>query len=217
MRLGYLFLACDLAFLPFRIAHAETQPDTFSTALGYANFDKTEKYRKSADLRFEYRWGYSLLPAPDSKFNNVNNYLQIHPFVGVETSSYGVLYGLGGFAMDVQLISHVMLTWSEGAGLFYPGYSMPMGSVFEIRSQGELGWKFDNNYRIAAYLSHTSNAKITERNPGSEVVGLYLHVPLGATPPQISPRASASLTYVPYYMTSAGSSMSGTGWSGLRN
>ena len=179
MSLFKLLVAGVFCLLPLAAASAEpvSQPDLISFGAGYANFDKHESRRKSVDMRFEYRWGTSLLPQLSSSFDGFDKYMQFHPFLGVNTSSLGILYGLGGFAADVPITRHLLFTWSEGVGLFYPGRGMPMGSVMEIRSSGELGWRFSNEMRLTAYASHTSNAKITGRNPGSEIVGMYFHVP----------------------------------------
>jgi hypothetical protein len=155
-----------------------SQPDLASIGLGYANFDKTKTHRDSADIRFEYRWGMSLLPMISPTFDILNRYVQVHPFVSMTTSSLGVLYGLGGLAADAYIGRHGIVTWSEGGGLFFPGYGRPMGSIFEIRSTAEVGWRFDDEMRLTGYISHISNAKITYRNPGSEILGFYLHVPV---------------------------------------
>jgi hypothetical protein len=152
------------------------QPDLVSFGLGYMDFDKSESHKQSADFRLEYRWGMSLLPMISQSLN-VDRYVQVHPFAGVETTSLGALYGLGGFALDAYLCRHVVFTWSEGVGLFSPGAMKPLGSVVEFRSSGELGWRFDNDMRATIALSHISNAGITKRNPGAEIAGVYLHVP----------------------------------------
>lgn len=31
--------------------------------------------------------------------------------------------------------------------------------------------------RVSAYVSHMSNANISDRNPGADMAGLYLHTP----------------------------------------
>lgn len=155
------------------------QPDLISFGLAYDDFDKNEARRQSGDIRAEYRWGMSLLPMISSYFTKWDPYVQFHPFAGGEVGTLGQIYGLGGFAMDAYIGRHVIFTWSEGAGLYYGGDSVRLGSVLEFRSMGELGWRFDNEMRVTAELSHISNAKITKWNPGNEYAGVYLHVPVG--------------------------------------
>ncbi len=184
IRPALVVLALFLAIaVPAQVRAAETggayrQPDVVSFGVGYMDFDKTESHKQSADFRGEYRWGLSLLPKISPWFNSWDPYVQFHPFVGVETTTLGALYGLGGWAMDAYLGRHIVFTWSEGVGFFYPGDMAPLGSFVEFRSQAELGWRFDNNMRLTGQLSHISNAGITKRNPGAEIAGVYLHVPV---------------------------------------
>jgi hypothetical protein len=43
---------------------------------------------------------------------------------------------------------------------------------------GEIGYRFDNDTRLTAEFSHISDAKTTRFNPGAEILGVYLHVPV---------------------------------------
>lgn len=161
-------------------AHADTpinQPDLVSFGLAYMDFDKSQSHRQTPDFRLEYRWGVSLLPLMSDYFKNWDPYVQFHPFVGVEATALGELYGLGGLAMDWYISKHLVFTWSEGFGLNYNGNAVPLGCVCEFRSEAEIGWRFDNDVRFTLEASHISNAKITRFNPGSEIAGVYLHVP----------------------------------------
>lgn len=176
-----LFIMAMLAFSFAAPAQAASsmQPDLLSFGLGYMDFDKSESHKQSADFRAEYRWGMSLLPKVSTWFNSWDKYVQLHPYVGGEVTSLGALYGLGGLAFDGYIGRHVIFTWSEGVGFFYPGNMAPMGSFVEFRSQAELGWRFHNEMRITAQISHISNAGITRRNPGAEIAGVYFHIPVG--------------------------------------
>jgi len=156
------------------------QPDLLSFGAGWSDFDKSGgNYKNIADFRAEYRWGLSLLPLISNYFKSWDADIQFHPFVGFEPDSRGALYGLGGFAGDWYISHHWIFTWSEGAGLWYRGNGIRMGSVVEFRSQAELGWRFDNNIRTTLEFSHVSNAKLTNINPGQEIGGVYLHIPVG--------------------------------------
>ena len=42
----------------------------------------------------------------------------------------------------------------------------------------EIGYRFDNDMRITAEFSHISDANLTRVNPGAEIVGMYVHVPV---------------------------------------
>ncbi len=69
------------------------QPNLVSFGIAYSDFDKSETHRQSADFRGEYRWGMSLLPMISPWFKQFDNYVQFHPFAGVELGSLGQLYG----------------------------------------------------------------------------------------------------------------------------
>lgn len=155
----------------------EDQPALVSFGINYINFDKTQARRQGMDFRGEYRWGLSMLPLVSNYFKSWDPYVQFHPWAGVEATSLAQAYGAGGWAMDWYISKHYVFTWQEGVGLFDSGNAVRMGSVIEFRSQGEVGYRFDNNVRFSFEVSHISNAKITKFNPGSEIAGFYLHIP----------------------------------------
>ena len=149
-------------------AASTSEPDLISFAVGYMDFDKSEPKRQSADFRLEYRFGYTFIGGKELGF---------HPFLGFETTSRNMMYGLGGFAMDWNFMHHGIFTWSEGVGYLDSGDMKSMGGTLQFRSQAELGYRFDNDMRITAEFSHISNAKLTRVNPGAEILGVYVHVP----------------------------------------
>lgn len=177
-----LVAALFLAFCISTPVHAapSDQPDLISLEGGYMNFDKSQPKKKSADFRLEYRFGVSLLPLISSSFGGGDQALQFHPFIGYETTSRDMQYGLGGFAMDWAFSKHGIFTWSEGVGYLDSGNMANMGCTTQFRSQAELGYRFDNNMRVTAEFSHISNAKLTTVNPGAEVLGLYFHIPVSS-------------------------------------
>jgi hypothetical protein len=150
-----------------------TQPDLISFGADYIDFDKNEPRTQGAGFRLEYRGGHSFYSTGG---NTVN--FQIHPLGGIDVSTREQLYGFGGFAFDVLMWKHFVFTESEAVGLFDSGDAKPLGSFIEFRSQAELGYRFDNNIRITAQLSHISNAGLTHRNPGEEMAGGYIHIPV---------------------------------------
>lgn len=176
--LGLLVLLLGLVSVSAARAEAPArQVDLVSFGGGYFDFDKNEAHKQSGDFRLEYRWGTSLLPKISSYFNSWDQYVQFHPYAGVEVTTLGALYGSGGWAMDGYIGRHGIFTWSEGVGFYNAGNMQTLGSFIEFRSQAELGWRFDNESRLTAQISHISNAGITKRNPGAEIVGVYFHVP----------------------------------------
>ncbi len=154
------------------------QPDTISFGTGWFEIFKHTTYRDDADIRLEYRWGVSLLSAASDFFAPLDPYFQVRPFVGAEGTPRGNSYGFGGLIFDFLLIPHLVISPSIGVGIYARGGGKNLGSQVEFRSTGEMGWRFDNGLRITAYVSHISNAELTKRNPGAEMMGGYVHLPL---------------------------------------
>lgn len=182
-----------LAILPFAAARSAEQAsppvtddppassmpqeqDLLSFGYSYVDFDKDETDNprtRESDFRLEYRFGTLLLPAQNSWLD-----FGINPLIGGEASTRGQFYGFGGLAFDFLFWKHFVLTESEVVGFFNSGDAKPLGSFIEFRSQAELGWQFDNDIRLTASIGHISNAGLTHRNPGEELIGGYLHVPV---------------------------------------
>ena len=168
--LGFLFSASPFA----GGVRAESSPDLISVGIGAYDSvvfqPSTDTPRnRSGDFRLEYRFGYSLLSFTEP-------YVKFHPWVGFETTTDGMLYGVGGILADVWF-GPVVVTPSFGAGLWRRGGSKNLGSGLEFRSMIELGYEFDNQMRVSAFLSHISNGGITRENPGVNTAGAYLHIP----------------------------------------
>jgi hypothetical protein len=96
----------------------------------------------------------------------------------METTTRGQLYGFGGFAFDILLGRHIVLTPTEVVGLYYRGDGKRLGSFVEFRSTLEAGYRFTNEIRLTGFIGHTSNAGLTDLNPGANTVGGYVHIPV---------------------------------------
>ncbi len=160
-------------------AHAAAStPNTINAAFGAYDFDKTGG-RQSVDYRLEYEWGLSLIPLIDHDWTSLDQWVQVHPVVGFEGNGDFMTYFNGGLGADVPLGSKFVFSWDEALGLYGHGDSrQSLGSPFEMRSQLELGYNFDNSMRLSAYISHLSNVDTGDKNPGAEIAGAYLHVPV---------------------------------------
>jgi hypothetical protein len=168
-------LLCALSSLP---ARAADYPDLVSVGGGVYDFDK-ERDEKSGDYRLEYRWGISLLPQISDAFDGVDAFFQIHPALGFEGDTKGASYGNGGLNLDIPFLHYGIFTWGETLGAFGQGNNVrTLGSIFQFRSQVELGFHFDNDMRVTGFISHISNACILHDDPGAEIAGVYVHVPL---------------------------------------
>lgn len=101
----------------------------------------------------------------------------IAPFVGVEATSDGAVYGLVGLYRDFPIAPQWYITPSFGAGLYHDGGGKDLGHTVEFRSQIELGYEFQSAHRVSAGFGHISNASLGDRNPGTEILNLYYHMP----------------------------------------
>ena len=123
------------------------------------------------DFRAEYRFGISLLPG-------IESWGKLKPWVGVEATSDGAVYGVGGILLDVPLGPFVF-TPSFGAGYYSNGGGKDLGYPLEFRTQLELGYVFENKSRVSLAYSHISNANLGETNHGANMISIYYHVPVG--------------------------------------
>jgi lipid A 3-O-deacylase len=137
-------------------------------AVGAGAFDATpsasNRVGTAAELRAEYRFGDVLW--------------FVSPFIGVMGTSDAAFYGYGGFGVDVNFGSHLVLTPNVAAGYFARGSGTNLGSWWEFRSGAELAWRFSDMSRLGVAVHHTSNAGLTKCNPGAQSVLLMYSVPL---------------------------------------
>jgi hypothetical protein len=140
----------------------EKEPALLALGLGY--YDIHQQDDEAADFRLEYRSDLALWI--------------FRPWLGLEVTSDGAVYGLGGFLADIALGPRVRLTPSLGAGAYHNGDGKDLGHAVQFRSQIELGYRFESGQRLAIAFSHISNASLSNQNPGTEILTLYYMVPL---------------------------------------
>jgi len=120
--------------------------------------------RHAAAFGAEYRWGAHLWI--------------VHPFVGINGTSKGGVYGYGGLLLDISLIDRLWFTPSFAVGGFSRGGGSDLGHVIEFRSGFELSYEFENKSRLGVRYEHISNAGISDTNPGTENIWLVFTVPV---------------------------------------
>lgn len=151
---------------------AQWDQDVVDPEVGFFDNSDTGPFDQAVDIRAEYRWGYSLIPATQP-------YVAFKPFAGLEVTSDGTVFGLGGVLADIP-VGPFVITPSFGAGLLEEGGGKDMGSIVHGRTTLEIGYEFANRWRISAHYSHISNGGLTETNPGVNLIGAYLHIPTRA-------------------------------------
>lgn len=102
--------------------------------------------------------------------------LTIKPYAGGEYTTDNAFFGFAGIKFDAQY-HNIYFTPTFAPGAYFHGGGKDLGSVLEFRSGAELGYQFDNKQRIGVNFSHTSNAGISDTNPGVEVLSVYFHQP----------------------------------------
>ena len=133
-------------------------------AFGAGYYDFAKRSDTAVDLRVEYRSGLDR-----RKFR---------PWLGLEVTTDGAVYGVGGLLVDLELDPHWILTPNAGVGAYFDGGGKELGSKLEFRLQAELAYRFEDESRLALAFSHISNARIGGNNPGTEILTLYYMIPL---------------------------------------
>lgn len=155
-------------------ATSSAEPATIGFGVGYYDILKNNPHKPAADFRLEYRSAFDMLSL--AKANN--KVVAIRPFGGIEATSDGALYGLGGFGFDMVFWDHWVVNPNIGVGLYYMGNGKRLGSFVEFRSTLETGYRFDDGSRLTASFGHISNAGLTSINHGVEIAGIMYHVPV---------------------------------------
>lgn len=141
------------------------EPAFVNGAIGY--FDVIDEASPAADFRLEYRHDEGLWI--------------FKPWVGLEVTSDGAFYPVGGLLADILLGEHVVITPSLGIGGYFNDLGgKDLGSTFEVRTQLEIGYRFEDKSRLGLAASHISNGGISSHNPGTEVLTVYYSYPLGS-------------------------------------
>ncbi len=157
-----LVLAAVAGGAPARAGADADDPAFVSLGLGY--YDINQRTDEAIDFRLEYRHGEKLWI--------------FKPWVGIEGTSDGAVYGAAGILLDVFFGRRVVITGSFGAGYYAEGSGTDLGHEIEFRSQIEIAYRFDDRSRLGLAFSHISNASIGDTNPGVEVLNVYYSIPL---------------------------------------
>jgi lipid A 3-O-deacylase len=102
----------------------------------------------------------------------------LEPMAGVQVNGDKGVYGYVGLNYDWQFATDWYLTPNFAVGAYDEGSSKDLGGVLEFRSGIEVGYAFENNYRLGLAVHHLSNASIYDDNPGVEQVMLTYSIPV---------------------------------------
>ena len=154
--------AAGLLLLGSLAARAGSIP-SFSIASGQYGFRKEIPHSLGVDLEVRTPWSWKLF----------------RPVVGLLTNSTGGAYLYSGIVFDVPLPGHLHLTPGFAPGVILSRGDGDLGSRVEFRSSLEVSYSPVEALRIAVAFSHISNARLTQHNPGVEVLTLGVIFPAG--------------------------------------
>ena len=160
-----IFAAVLAAVLMAAPPEARADDDGGALVLGAGYTDPIKDDTAAADFRADYRHGKGLW--------------FIKPWLGIEATSEGSVWGGGGIYIDLPVYDRVFFTVSTGVGGYRQGGGKDLGHTLEFRSQAEVTYRFANGTCLGAGFSHISNANIGDENPGQNVVSALYVVPLG--------------------------------------
>ncbi len=155
------FLGAFLAAIAVMPAHAE-DPDFLAVGGGW--FDVVHQDDTAVEARAEYRSGF--------------RFWIFKPLAGVMATTDGSVHAYAGVLSDFYFGRRLVISPSVAPGYYHEGSGKDLGSAFEIRSQLEVAYRFDDRSRLGMAFSHISNAGVGDTNPGAESVTLYYSFPL---------------------------------------
>ena len=106
---------------------------------------------------------------------------KLRPFFGAGVTTDGSLYGYGGIRFATYFGEHVVISPSLAVGAYSRGDGKDLGSPPVVfRSGLDFEYAFADGMRVGLAYHHISNAKLLGQttNPGTEVVGLTVSIPL---------------------------------------
>lgn len=149
-------------------AMAQDSADPSYMSFGAGIWDVTQDDDMATDFRVEYRHGDPL-------------FWKIKPWGGVEFTTDGSVWGGAGILADFKPADNIYITPSFGVGLYAQGGSdKDLDHPIEFRSQLEAGYEFNNTHRLGVAFGHISNANLGDDNPGTEILNVYYHIPVGS-------------------------------------
>ena len=67
-------------------------------------------------------------------------------------------------------------------GYYSKGDGEDLGSPVEFKTGAEFAYRFDEGWRVGVAFDHISNAGLTKRNPGTELLLLMVSLPINGAP-----------------------------------
>jgi hypothetical protein len=145
---------------------AQKEPTLISFELG--RLDPVKNVQQATTFGAEYRFGEPF-------------WWKLRPFFGGGFTSEHGLYGYGGIRLATFWGERIVATPSFAIGGYSRGSGKDLGSPPVVGRFGiDLEYRFDSDVRVGAAYHHISNGKALNQanNPGTEIIGLTLSIPL---------------------------------------
>ena len=122
------------------------------------------------DSHQELFWGIEYRPA--------FRFCQLGPWLSFGSGKHHEFYAAVGVLLNVELGRGWVLTPSFGGGYYNASSGLDLGFDAEFRSGIELTKRFQNGQRLGINCAHLSNGSLSDKNPGTETLGVSYSIPL---------------------------------------
>ena len=164
--MGKLAAATALTLAMSAAASADEGDNNYlRVGAGYFDLLESENHDKTGEAHVEYISG--------------TEYFYFKPFVGVMGTGDSAGYVYAGIRYDWEVTDNIIIAPSFAPGIYTDGDGKDLGHAIEFRSAIEVAYEFENEMRLGTSLYHLSNASISDRNPGVEVLAVHLSIPVG--------------------------------------
>ncbi|HEY6909172.1 MAG TPA: acyloxyacyl hydrolase [Myxococcales bacterium] len=154
-------LAALLLLAPFRASGEDLL--SFAVSTGQLGLRKEIPHALGIDVQVRSPWRWKL----------------IRPLAGVLTSSSGGAYVYSGIVVDIPLPGGLRLSPGFAPGVVLAKGDRELGSPIEFRSSLEISLAPSERLRLGLGLTHISNARLSQHNPGMELLTFSLAIPVG--------------------------------------
>ena len=147
---------------------APTREESDYVALEAGRLDPIKNVQPATTFGVEYRVGHLL-------------FWKLRPFVGGGLTTQHSLYGYGGIRLATYWGERIAMTPSFAVGGYSRGSGKDLGHPPVVGRFGlDLEYRLDSELRIGLGYHHVSNGKVLgqSHNPGTEIVGLVVSIPI---------------------------------------
>ena len=100
------------------------------------------------------------------------------PWMSFGTGNNHEFYAAVGVLLNIEIGRDWILTPSFGGGYYNASSGLDLGFDAEFRSGIELSKRFPGGHRFGLNFAHLSNGSLSDKNPGTESLGIVYSIPL---------------------------------------